>query len=62
MSNLVDGSLLLPVEFTVCTHRIFLKEEADLVARRQEILVSYMVVVSRRELGLLLFSLNVKAV
>ena len=52
MPNLIHSSILLNREFALGVHCVLFEEKADFVTRGQEIVVTDMVIVSCRELGL----------
>lgn len=52
VSDLVHSSFLGSVELPIFIHCILFQKEADLVSRRQEVLVANVVVIARREFRL----------
>ena len=52
MADLIDGFALVPVEVSVRINGIFFQEIADFVARRQEVIVADVIIITCRELGL----------
>ena len=52
MTDLVDSPRLFPVELAVLPDSILLKEKSNFISRRQEILVSNVVIIPRGEFSL----------
>ena len=52
MAYLVHSFTLIPVELSLLVHCVLFEEEADLVPRRQEVVISDVVIVPGSELGL----------
>ena len=52
MTDLIDSTVLLPCQVSALVDSIFFEEIANLVTRCKEVIVTNMVVVTRREFGL----------
>jgi hypothetical protein len=52
MTDLIDSVVLLPCQVSALIDSTFFEEIADFVARRKEVIVTNMVVITRREFGL----------
>lgn len=52
MTDLIDGVVFLPCQVFALVDSIFFEEVANFVAGRKEVIVTNMVVVTRREFGL----------
>ncbi len=52
MTDLIDSVVLLPCQVSALVDSFFFEEVANFVARRKEVIVTHMIVVTRREFGL----------
>ena len=52
MTDLINSVVLLPCQVSALVHSIFFEEVSNFVAGRKEVIVTNMVVVTRREFGL----------
>lgn len=52
MSDFVDSFFLGPVKLSVCADGVLLQEVTDFVSRRQEIVISNVIIIASSEFGL----------
>jgi hypothetical protein len=59
MTDLIDGVMLIPRQVSALIDSIFFEEIANLVPRLKEVIITDMVVITRREFGLTTMDSNV---
>ena len=58
MTDLIDSMVLLSCQVSVLVDSVFFEEVANFVARRKEVMVTNVVVVTSREFGLTMMNLH----